>query len=190
VSGMDGSATGVGDIAARLKINLTQSKSFGASVLFDGRFPTGDDENLLGAGAFSGRGFAIASATFGTLSPHVNFGYVFRDAELANNSFVGVLGFDNAVSSSTTLAVDLLSEWQLGESKLQIPGPVQYQYPYPHTVDPTNIPAQPDDFLSASIGFKFQTPRGILLVTNALFPLRNSGMQPSVVWTGGLEYNF
>ena len=39
-------------------------------------------------------------------------------------------------------------------------------------------------------GFKFQTPRGILLTTNALFPLRNSGMQPSVVWTGGLEYNF
>ena len=120
----------------------------------------------------------------------MNFGYVFRDAELANNSLIGVLGFDNAVSGSTTLAFDLLSEWQLGESKLQVPGPVQYQYPYPHTVDPTNIPQQPDDFLSASIGFKFQTPRGILLVTNALFPLRNSGMQPSVVWTGGLEYNF
>ena len=41
-----------------------------------------------------------------------------------------------------------------------------------------------------SVGFKFQTPRGILLVTNALFPLRNSGLQPAVVWTGGLEYNF
>ena len=190
VSGMDGSATGVGDIAARLKINLTQSNSFGASVLFDGRFPTGDEANLLGSGAFSGRGFAIASAKFGTLSPHVNLGYVFRDAQLANNSIVGVLGFDNAVSTSTTLAVDLLSEWQLGDSKLQIPGPVQYQYPYPHTVDPTNIPAQPDDFMSASVGFKFQTPHGILLVANALFPLRNSGMQPSVVWTGGLEYNF
>jgi len=40
------------------------------------------------------------------------------------------------------------------------------------------------------VGFKFQTPRGILITTNALFPLRNSGMQPSVVWTGGLEYNF
>lgn len=190
VSGMDGSATGIGDVAARLKINLTQSNSFGASVLFDGRFATGDDENLLGSGSFSGRGFAIASAKFGTLSPHANLGYVIRDAELANNSLIGVLGFDNAVSTSTTLAVDLLSEWQLGESKLQVPGPVQYQSPYPHTVDPTNIPDQPDDFLSASIGFKFQTPRGILLVANALFPLRNSGMQPSVVWTGGLEYNF
>jgi hypothetical protein len=190
VAGMDGSATGVGDVAARLKINVTQSKAFGASVLLDGRFPTGDEENLLGAGAFSGRGFAIASATFGTMSPHMNLGYVFRDAKLSNNSVIAVLGFDNAVSASTTLAVDLLSEWQLGESKLDIPGPVQYQLPYAHTVTPTNIPDQRDDLMSASIGFKFQTPRGILLVTNALFPLRNSGMQPSVVWTGGLEYNF
>lgn len=189
-AGMDGSATGVGDVAARMKINVTQSKSFGASVLLDGRFATGDEENLLGAGAFSGRGFAIASATFGTFSPHANLGYVFRDAKLSNNSVIGVLGFDNAVSGSTTLAVDLLSEWQLGESKLEIPGPVQYQLPYAHTVIPTNIPDQRDDLLSASIGFKFQTPRGVLLVTNALFPLRNSGMQPSVVWTGGLEYNF
>ena len=118
------------------------------------------------------------------------FRSVFRDAKLSNNSVIAVLGFDNAVSASTTLAVDLLSEWQLGESKLEIPGPVQYQLPYAHAVTPTNIPDQPDDFMSASIGFKFQTPRGILLVTNALFPLRNSGMQPSVVWTGGLEYNF
>jgi hypothetical protein len=190
VAGMDGSATGVGDVAARLKINVTQSQVFGASLLLDGRFPTGDEENLLGAGAFSGRGFAIASATFGAVSPHLNLGYVFRDAKLSNNSVIAVLGFDNAVSASTTLAVDLLSEWQLGESKLEIPGPVQYQLPYAHTVTPTNIPDQPDDLMSASIGFKFQTPRGILLVTNALFPLRNSGMQPTVVWTGGLEYNF
>ena len=62
--------------------------------------------------------------------------------------------------------------------------------PFPHTVIPTNIPDQKDDFLSASVGFKFQTKRGVLITTNALFPLRNSGMQPSVVWTGGLEYNF
>jgi len=190
VAGMDGSATGLGDVAARLKINVTQSPGFGAALLLDGRFPTGDEQNLLGAGKFSGRGLGIFSAKFGTLAPHLNIGYVFRDAALSNNSLIATAGFDNAVSGSTTMAFDLLSEWQIGASKLPIPGPVQYQAPYPHTVIPTNIPDQKDDFLSASVGFKFQTPRGILLTTNALFPLRNSGMQPSVVWTGGLEYNF
>ena len=190
VAGMDGAATGLGDVAARLKINVTQSNSFGAALLLDGRFPTGNDENLLGSGKFSGRGLGILSARFGTLAPHLNFGYVFRDAKQANNAIVATAGFDNAVASWATMAFDLLSEWQLGDSKLTIPGPVQYQLPFPHTVDPTNIPAQKDDFLSASVGFKFQTPRGILITTNALFPLRNSGMQPSVVWTAGFEYNF
>ena len=190
IAGMDGAATGLGDVAARLKINIMQSNAFGAALLLDGRFPTGDEQNLLGEGKFSGRGLGIFSARFGTLAPHVNIGYVFRDAQLSNNSLVTTFGFDNAVSPSTTMAFDLLSEWQFGASKLPIPGPVQYQAPYPHTVIPTNIPDQKDDFLSASVGFKFQTPRGILLTTNALFPLRNSGMQPSVVWTGGLEYNF
>ena len=145
---------------------------------------------MLGAGKFSGRGLGIVSARFGTLAPHVNFGYVFRDATLANNSIVATAGFDNAVSGRVTMAFDLLSEWQLGDSKLRIPGLVQYQLPFPHTVRPTNIPDQKDDFLSASVGFKFQTQRGVLITTNALFPLRNSGMQPSVVWTGGLEDNF
>jgi len=190
VATMDGSATGVGDVAARLKVNIVQSNAFGAAILLDGRFPTGNEENLLGSGKFSGRGLGIVSAKFGTLAPHLNIGYVFRDAQQSNNSVIATAGFDNAVAGWATMAFDLLSEWQLGDSKLKIPGPVQYLLPFPHTVIPTNIPAQKDDFLSASVGFKFQTPRGILITTNALFPLRNSGMQPSVVWTGGLEYNF
>jgi len=190
VAGMDGSATGIGDVAARLKVNLAQSSAFGVSILMDARFPTGNENNLLGSGGFTGRGLGIVSARFGTIAPHLNLGYVFRDAKLSNSSIVATGGFDNSLSGWTTMAFELISEWQLGASKLRIPGPVQYQAPYPHSVDPTNIPAQRDDFLSASVGFKFQTPRGILLTTNALFPLRNSGMQPSVVWTGGLEYNF
>jgi hypothetical protein len=190
VAGMDGSASGIGDIAARLKVNVVQSNAFGAAILLDGRFPTGDEQNLLGSGKFSGRGLGIVSAKFGTLAPHLNIGYVFRDAKQSSNSVIATVGFDNAVAGWATMAFDLLSEWQLGDSKLKVPGPVQYRLPFPHTVSPTNIPGQRDDFLSASVGFKFQTPRGILLTTNVLFPLRNSGMQPIAVWTGGLEYNF
>jgi hypothetical protein len=190
VAGMDGSATGIGDIAARLKVNLAQSNAFGVAILMDARFPTGNEGNLLGSGGFSGRGLGIVSAKFGTVTPHLNLGYVFRDAKQSNSSIVATGGFDNALAQWATMAFELISEWQLGASKLRIPGPVQYQAPFPHSVDPTNIPGQRDDFLSASVGFKFQTPRGILLTTNALFPLRNAGMQPSVVWTGGLEYNF
>jgi len=140
VAGMDGSASGIGDVAARLKVNVAQSNAFGAAILLDGRFPTGDEQNLLGSGKFSGRGLGIVSAKFGTLAPHLNIGYVFRDAKQSNSSVIATLGFDNAVAGWATMAFDLLSEWQLGDSKLKIPGPVQYQVPFPHSVLPTNIP--------------------------------------------------
>ena len=190
VASTSGAATGLGDIAARAKINITQTKSFGTAVLLEGRFPTGDAKNLLGSGAFSGRGELIASATFDKWSPHANVGYVLRDGDLENNSLLANIGFDQLVASNVTMGFDLLSDWQLGASKLVIPAPVQYQAPYPHEQSVSNIPNQKDNFASASVGFKFTTQRGIVIVTNALFPLRNSGLQPSVVWSGGLEYTF
>lgn len=190
VATTSGAATGLGDVAARVKINVTQTKGFGTAVLFEGRFPTGNANNFLGTGAFSGRGMLIASATMGALSPHGNLGYVFRDGDLQNNSIVANLGFDQLVAPSITMAFDLLSDWQIGSSKLVVPPPVQYQAPYPHQQIVSNIPNQRDNFASASVGFKFTTQRGVVVVTNALFPLRNSGLQPSVVWSGGLEYSF
>jgi hypothetical protein len=169
---------------------VAQTKRVGVALLVDTRFPTGDENNLLGSGAFAGRGLGVLSATWGNTTPHLNLGYVFRDGDLQNNSVVANIGFDQLLAPFATMAFDVLSDWQIGDSKLVVPPPVQYVAPYPHQVIPTNIPSQRDDLMSASLGFKFRTQRGIELVTNALIPLRNSGMQPSVVWTGGVEYNF
>ncbi|MGH7568206.1 MAG: transporter [Gemmatimonadales bacterium] len=190
VAGTEGSATGVGDVSARLKINIAQSQSFGVAVLADARFSTGDEENLLGAGAFAGRGMAIVSARFGDFAPHGNLGYVFRDSELQNDAIVATIGFDQLLGPWATMAFDLLTEWQVGTSQLELPGPIVFDVPYVRSVAATNLPSRRDDLMSASLGFKFTTPRGIHLVINALFPLRDAGLQPNAVWTGGLEYNF
>ncbi len=190
VAGTEGSATGIGDVSARLKLNIAQSQTFGVAVLADARFPTGDEDNLLGAGAFAGRGMAIVSARFADFAPHANFGYVFRDSELQNDAILATLGFDQLLGPWATMAFDLLTEWQVGTSQLQVPGPIVFDVPYVRTVEATNLPSRRDDLMSASLGFKFTTPRGIHLVINALFPLRDSGLQPNAVWTSGLEYNF
>src|SRR5436309_4725660 len=47
---VEGSATGVGDIATRLKVNLMRSERTNFAVLGDIRFPTGSADDLLGAG--------------------------------------------------------------------------------------------------------------------------------------------
>jgi len=74
--------------------------------------PTGDEENCS-LGQVLGRGLGIVSAKFGTLAPHLNIGYVFRDANQSNSSVIATVGFDNAVAGWATMAFDLLSEWQL-----------------------------------------------------------------------------
>jgi hypothetical protein len=107
-----------------------------------------------------------------------------------NNSVEANAGFDTLLSPSTTLAFDLIGSWPVGAPKVDVPAPVLFQAPVEHTVEVTNIPSRRDDLLSLSLGFKFRTTRGIQIVTNALFPLRDSGLQPSVMWTGGVEYNF
>jgi hypothetical protein len=190
VGATEGSATGIGDVAARLKINVFQSGKVGVALLADGRFPTGDEENLLGAGRFAGRGLGIVSLRFGSFSPHANVGYVFRDADLENNGVLATVGFDHLLGSWATMAAELISEWQVGASKLQLPGPILFTEPFPRTVLSSAIPDQRDNPIAMSLGFKFSTPRGITFVANALIPLRDAGLQPSAVWTGGLEYNF
>lgn len=190
VSSTDGSATGIGDVAGRLKINVHQTQKVGVALLADARFPTGDDANLLGAGAFSGRGLGVVSMHFGPFSPHANVGYVFRDDSLANNGVLATLGFDHLLASWATLAVDFLSEWQVGDSKISVPPPIVYAAPFARTVQATAIPEQKDDQVGASIGMKFVSGSGMTFVGNVLFPLLDSGVQPPTIWTLGLEYNF
>jgi len=187
---VEGSASGLGDIAARLKVGFSQSESVGFGILADARFATGSAEDLLGSGHTSIRGLGIVSARFSGFSPHANVGYVYRSGELQNDAVLATLGFDQVFASWATLAVDLISELQAGDTKLNVPGTVTIESPFTRTVEPTNIPNARDDIINGSIGFKFTTSPGLIIVTNALIPLNNGALRPDVAWTLGLEYNF
>lgn len=184
-----GSATGIGDIAARIKINLAGGNDFAFALLGDGRFATGNEKQLLGAGSNSFRALAVMSSQFGTFSPHLNVGYLWRGGDLANNAFLATAGFDQALNSWATLAAEVITEWEVGESQLVLPGPVEYTIPYNRTVEPSTIPNKRDHRANASLGFKFRAGAPTI-VTNALIPLIRGGLQPNVVWTGGVEFNF
>ncbi|MEP6573021.1 MAG: hypothetical protein ABJD11_10005 [Gemmatimonadota bacterium] len=184
-----GSSTGLGDVATRLKVNLTEHDHFSAAILADVRLPTGDEKQLLGAGKVSARGLAIFSSRFGDFSPHLNLGYLYRASDRSNDAVVANVGFDALIAPWATFAGEVLSEWEVGTSKLVLPGPVVYQFPFTRTVDPTIIPNQRDNRANASVGFKFKAGAPTI-VTNALIPLLRGGLQPNVVWTTGVEFNF
>src|SRR2546421_3143270 len=187
---VDGSATGIGDIAARVKVSVTQTERTTFAVLGDVRFPTGSEDDLLGSGHVAARGLGILSARFGAFSPHANLGYLFRSGDLQNDAVLATVGFDHRMAPWATMAVDLVSELQVGESKQRLPGPVTYDLPFRRTIDVPHLPNDRDDLINGSFGFKFTTRAGVTLVANTLFPLNRGGARPHVLWAAGLEYNF
>jgi len=187
---VEGSAWGVGDLALRSKVSIRQSARTNIAFLVDARFPTGDSDNLLGAGQFSARGLAIMSARFGPVSAHANTGYAYRGGGQQNDAVLATAGFDELIAPHVTLAADLVSELQVGHSKLHLPAPVLYDVPFKRTVNPTSIPDIADDLVNGSFGFKFSTDNGFTIVTNALVPLNRGGLRSNITWTTGLEFAF
>ncbi|MFI5279684.1 MAG: hypothetical protein ACHQU1_04250 [Gemmatimonadales bacterium] len=187
---VQGSATGLGDVAVRAKVNLRHTDQASLAVLADGRFPTGSQADLLGSGRFSGRILAVLSARAGSFSPHANLGYLIRSDSSRNDAVLATVGFDHLLSSWVTLAVDVISQLQVGDSKLTVPGPVEITKPFLRTIQTSEIPNGRDDIVNGSFGFKFTTGHGPTIITNALFPLNRGGLRPNMLWTLGAEYTF
>lgn len=187
---VDGSATSIGDVVARVKVNLRRGDPVSIALLADTRFPTGSEEDLLGSGAFAERGLAILSAQFGNFSPHANLGYIHRGGTYESDAVLGTLGFDHLLAPWATLAVDVISEFQVGTSPLTLPDPVVIEAPYRRVISPSTIPRRRDDLINGSIGVKLVTGVGLTAIANTIWPLNRGGLRPDVIWTAGLEYNF
>lgn len=188
-----GSAMGLGDVAVRAKAVVRETPNNGLALLGEARFATGNADDLLGAGGFSARGIAVLSGRIAAFAPHANVGYVYhsrKSERLWNDAVLATVGFDHLMSDRVTLAVDLVSELQVGRSKLQLPGPVTYDTPFHRVISTTTIPDARDDLVNGSIGVKFSVPHGFTAIANAIAPLNRGGMRPDIIYTAGLELNF
>ncbi|HEY7029658.1 MAG TPA: hypothetical protein VH438_18725 [Gemmatimonadales bacterium] len=189
-SSIDGSATGIGDVGARLKVNLGGSDRGAFGILVDGRFPTGNEDDFQGSGEYAVRGLGIVSGRFGNFSPHLNAGYLWRSGKSLTDAVLATAGFDQLMAPWATLAVDLITQWQVGTNPLVLPGTVTFTTPYLRHVQPTNIPDRDDDLIDGSVGFKFLIGNQLILVTNALVPLNSGGMRANWAGTIGIERTF
>lgn len=189
-SASSGSAFGIGDIAVRVKANLFQGSSVGFGLAADVRLPTGDSANFLGSGETTVRAIGILSARMGAFSPHLNGGAAIRTGGSQNNSIIGAAGFDHLLADGVTLAVDLLGDYSLGESLLQLPDAVVFDAPVRRRVRLTDIPDQSDHLVDFSAGLKMRVPGDLRLLTNLMVPLTDGGLRPRYLWTLGLERSF
>ncbi len=185
-----GFATGVGDIAVRMKANVRSNERLAVAFMTDARLPTGDADDLTGSGHMTLRGLLIGSSRLGSVSPHLNLGYELRTGEGRSDAVLATGGFDHPMSDWATVAMDVISEWQVGGGALRLPEAVRIDFPAVRSIVPTNIPNMKDHRVHGSFGMKFRVLGGPILVANALVPLRRGGLESRLVWTLGLDGNF
>jgi hypothetical protein len=205
-----GHASGIGDVTVRVKGTVLHGERAALGFATDVRFPTGDELNFLGAGAYGVQPFVIGSVKLGKATPHVNLGYQFNgDSILAGDILTGTkarlprvfyytVGTDVGVSNWLTLAFDLLGQRAFGATTVSI------GQPYVSAVEeiPTagvniqssyrQIELKRGDFnvISGSAGFKMRIFRRLLMTQNVLFQLNNDGLRAKVVPVVGLSYTF
>ena len=193
------SASGIGDIVARVKGNVMRTKSVGLALGVDVRVPTGDAYDFLGSGAPGVKPFAALSFTAGSFSPHVNLGYQWNgDSVLAGNVTTGskgklpsqllyAVGFDYGVTRRFTLALDLLGQHVMDAERIFAEDfTAANQVTFPNT----RFAIGSFDSRSGSIGFKVNPIADLIASVNVLFRLSHTGLQDRATPLVGLSYAF
>lgn len=195
-----GSAAGVGDITARFKGTLHRSGSGAVAAGLDVRVPTGDADNLLGAGTTGLQPFAIWSSTLGTVSPHANASYTWNGSSiLAGNPATGqaadfpdefryAVGTEIAMSRHATLALDLLGRTVIDAERLQ--SSTFHALDGVSTFPDITFSRSTFNLLNGSMGVKINLAGRLLAEANILFALDNHGLRDRVTPLLGLEYTF
>lgn len=193
-------ASGVGDVIVRAKQTVLKSASNGVAVGLDVRVPTGDAMELLGTGTAGLGPFAVWSASFNKVSPHVNVGYQWSGSSiLAGDPATGTSGdfpdaatyaggADVSVTRRLTVAFDVLGRYIINSERLrqEVFHALDGQSTFP------NIAFQRASFnaLSGSLGLKGNLWGRVLLDLNLLFALDSHGVRDKVTPLVGIEYAF
>ena len=195
-----GSASGIGDVVVRLKARAASVGPLAVGLGVDSRLPTGDEMDLLGAGAFGVKPFLVVSSTGRTFSPHASVGYEWNgDSTLAGDPVLGTKaklpnqltfsgGVALAVTGNLTLAADVLGRRVIDGRRLV---PKTFNALDGRTTFPDiSFARRSENELSGAVGFKFN-PRGRLLIdANVLFGLNDRGLRDSLTPLVGIEYGF
>jgi hypothetical protein len=195
-----GHASGMGDLAVRLKQTIRKSTHEGMALGLDLRLPTGDEKNLLGTGAPGVQPFFAWSANYRTFSPHLNAGYQWNGSSMLGGAPGSGLSEDLPdvgtysagavveIHPRVTAAVDLIGRYVIDSPRLR-----SEDF---HALDGTsvfpNIAFTSGSFneLSAAAGVKINLFGRLLLDLNLLMPLDSAGLRDKVSPLVGIEYAF
>jgi hypothetical protein len=178
-------ASAQGDVAIRAKYNLLRRGSRGLAVGGETRLPTGNKQNLLGAGRASVKPLLVASIDRGRVASHVELGYTIGG--LSNELQYG--GAVTVSGSRLTWIGEIMGRRveQLGalvettESNPRLPGV--------DTIRLTSAAGATDRALAVA-GVKWNFSSTWLLSASVIRPLTTAGLNASWIPTVTFDYSF
>ncbi len=192
-------ASGIGDMLIRVKGTVKKWEHAGFALAADVRLPTGDEEDLLGSGAFGFKPFAVMSFPYGRFSPHVNVGYQFNgDSILAGDPVTGVksdlpdqflyvAGVDIGVHPMATVAFDFLGQRVIDSQRVQYGTYSNNGYTGPNI---TFLPGQSFNQNNGAVSVKINPVRQLLVDFSVIFRLDDAGLRDDVTPLIGASYSF
>jgi hypothetical protein len=194
-----GSASGLGDVILRVKASAPKSGPTTLALTVDTRFPTGDERNLLGSGAWGVRPTIILSWATKNVAPHVNVAYQWngqsilggdvatsRKADLPDQFFY-TAGIDVGLTKWATLAADFLGQRVIDSPRLQTQTFIAANG---QTFPQIGFARGSFDVSNGSVGFKINAGGSVLVDFNVLFKLNDAGLRDKLTPLLGFEYSF
>ena len=199
---VEGSAGGLGDLLVRVKGTLMREGPRALAAGVDVRLPTGDEQNLLGAGAAGVRPFAAFSASYRAFAPHANIAYQWNGrsvlaGDVRNgikaslpDQFLYAIGSDLSVNGHFSVVFDVIGQRVLNSPRLSR-----------YVLDATGVAGSaglPDiRFANGSywtsdgaLGFKANVASHVLVNFNLRFNLQQKGLTDRIAPLLGVEWAF
>ncbi len=193
-----GSASGIGDILLRAKATAIRWEDGGFAIAADVRLPTGDEENLLGSGAFGLKPFAVLSLKYGIFSPHVNVGYQWNgDSLIAGDIMAGVEGdlpdqflytggVDVGVHPRVTLAFDILGQRVIDSQRITWTTLTVGDQSYPDFA----LRSGSFNLTNGAVGIKLNPVGQLLVDFSVIFAIDDAGLRDDATPLIGVSYAF
>ena len=198
----EGSAGGVGDLLVRMKTTIVREGTRAMAAGVDVRLPTGDEQNLLGAGAAGLRPFAAFSSSYGPFAPHANIAYQWNGRSVLAgdvradiegdlpDQFLYAAGSDLSVNSRFSIVFDVLGQRVLNSPQLS-----RYTLAargIAGSADLPDIRFANGSYWSTNgaLGFKANVAPKVLVNFNMRFHIAGRGLSDRIAPLLGIEWAF
>jgi len=191
-----GSASGIGDIIAAFKANIYKSKSEKTTIAVGAqvRFPTGDEYNYLGSGAYGVKPFFVVSRAMNRFTPNAGISYQWNSASALNNnqnlpSMIGYVGgVDIRAAKWLSISGEFLGQYVINGPQLE---------PITVPVTGTNVELSSVQQVissyamnNASVGFKMKPWKSLYVAGSVMFKLDDAGLRANYVPMLAIAYRF